>query len=159
MKETPDKNETTRRGDVVQQGTPRSRVGTSGPAGVARLTGDSGLLDLPVEPNHPALEPVIDAPEHEQPGRLDTVVFGVTAVATIAFVVWGAVSTTSLASASDAGLAWVLTNAGWLFSITATGFVFFVIWLAASKYGRIPLGRDDEGPEFRTVSWLSLIHI
>ena len=157
MKETPDKNETTRRGDVVQQGTPRSRVGTSGPAGVARLTGDSGLLDLPVEPNHPALEPVIDAPEHEQPGRLDTVVFGVTAVATIAFVVWGAVSTTSLASASDAGLAWVLTNAGWLFSITATGFVFFVIWLAASKYGRIPLGRDDEGPEFRTVSWIAMM--
>ena len=26
-----------------------------------------------------------------------------------------------------------------------------------SRYGRIPLGRDDEAPEFRTVSWVAMM--
>jgi choline-glycine betaine transporter len=29
-------------------------------------------------------------------------------------------------------------------------------WRSAS-YGRIPLGRDDEAPEFRTVSWIAMM--
>ena len=41
--------------------------------------------------------------------------------------------------------------------LLACAFVVFVIWLAAGKYGRIPLGRDDEAPEFRTVSWVAMM--
>ncbi len=33
----------------------------------------------------------------------------------------------------------------------------FVIWLALSRFGNIPLGRDDEEPEFRTVSWIAMM--
>ena len=36
-------------------------------------------------------------------------------------------------------------------------FVVFALWLAVSRYGRIPLGRDDEAPEFRTVSWVAMM--
>ncbi|MBM6546663.1 BCCT family transporter [Janibacter sp. YIM B02568] len=116
------------------------------------------MLDNDPAPSvrHPALEPLV-VPQHDQPGRLDKIVFGVTAALAIAFVVWGGVSTATLANASAGGLDWVVTNAGWLFSLTATGFVFFVIWLAAGKYGSVPLGRDDEGPEFRTVSWIAMM--
>ena len=42
-----------------------------------------------------------------------------------------------------------MDNTGWLFVLTASGFVVFVLWLALSRYGNIPLGRDDEEPEFR----------
>ena len=45
----------------------------------------------------------------------------------------------------------------WLFVLLASSFVVFVIWLAASKYGRIPLGRDGEEPEFRTLSWIAMM--
>jgi choline/carnitine/betaine transport len=48
-------------------------------------------------------------------------------------------------------------NLGWLFVLLASAFVVFVLWLAASRYGRIPLGRDDEAPEFRTVSWIAMM--
>ena len=41
-----------------------------------------------------------------------------------------------------------MTNTGWVFVLTASMFVVFVLWLAASKYGNIPLGADDEKPEF-----------
>jgi choline/carnitine/betaine transport len=78
-------------------------------------------------------------------------------VLALAFVVWGFASPQGLGSASGTALAWVETNLGWLFVLLASAFVVFVIWLAAGKYGRIPLGRDDEAPEFRTVSWVAMM--
>ncbi len=105
--------------------------------------------------DHPALEPRIV--QNEDKLGLDTIVFGVTAALSIAFVLWGVVNTAGLSSASASGLDWVVTNAGWLFTLSSTGFVFFVIWLAASKYGAIPLGADGEQPEFRTVSWIAMM--
>jgi choline/carnitine/betaine transport len=85
------------------------------------------------------------------------VVFYVTGAIAIAFVVWGLVSTQSLGSSSLTAQNWVITNTGWFFVLSSTFFVIFVIWLAASKYGRIPLGHDDEKPEFRTVSWIAMM--
>jgi choline/carnitine/betaine transport len=75
----------------------------------------------------------------------------------IAFVLWGALSTESLSTSASAGLDFVVHNTGWLFSLVASGFVVFVIWLAASKYGNIPLGGDGEAPEFRTSSWVAMM--
>ncbi|WP_347565638.1 BCCT family transporter [Nocardioides sp. IC4_145] len=104
---------------------------------------------------HPALDAV---PEEQRVERgLDRVVFGVTAVIAVAFLVWGFVSTESLASASGSALDWVMRSTGWLFVLTASGFVVFVLWLALGKFGRIPLGRDDEEPEFSTVSWVAMM--
>ena len=54
-------------------------------------------------------------------------------------------------------LAGVITGGGWAFVLAASGFVVFALWLAFSRYGKIPLGRDDEGPEFRTVSWIAMM--
>jgi choline/carnitine/betaine transport len=90
-------------------------------------------------------------------GSLDRVVFGVAAVVALAFVAWGFVSPQGLGSVSGSALDWVMHNLGWLFVLLASGFVLFVLWLAASRYGRIPLGRDDEEPEFRTVSWIAMM--
>ena len=125
----------------------------TGPTGPADATGERGTL----EPPHPALDPVVEERAAAEPKRLDKVVFTVTAVIAIAFVLWGWLSTSSLATASDSALGWVVHNMGWLFALVASGFVLFVIWLAAGKYGRIPLGRDDEQPEFRTVSWVAMM--
>ncbi|MGO1166420.1 MAG: BCCT family transporter [Janibacter sp.] len=105
--------------------------------------------------DHPALEPRIVLNEHKL--GLDTIVFGVTAVLAIAFVLWGVLDSAGLSSASGTGLDWVVTNTGWLFALSTTGFVFFVIWLAASKYGAIPLGADGEEPEFNTISWIAMM--
>ncbi len=104
---------------------------------------------------HPALDRPVE--ESTASGGLDRLVFGVTAVIAVAFLVWGFLSTSSLGSASGKALAWVMEDMGWLFVTTASAFVVFVIWLAASKFGNIPLGRDDEEPEFRTVSWIAMM--
>ncbi|KUI48524.1 choline transporter [Mycobacterium sp. GA-1199] len=106
---------------------------------------------------HPALDlpPGDDAITRSR--GVDWIVFGVTAVIAIAFLAWGFVSTESLASASGSALTWVMDNTGWLFVLTASGFVVFILWLAIGRFGAIPLGRDDEEPEFHGVSWVAMM--
>jgi choline/carnitine/betaine transport len=106
---------------------------------------------------HPALDKPVSAHAARGPGRLDNVVFGVTAVITVAFVIWGFADTEGLGSASTTTLGWTVHNMGWLFVLVASGFVAFVLWLALGQFGRIPLGRDGESPEFRTVSWIAMM--
>ena len=105
---------------------------------------------------HPALDVPVEEAGHSRAG-LDKVVFGVSAAIAVAFLVWGFVSTDSLAKVSGDSLAWTMANTGWLFVLTSSGFVVFVIWLALSRFGNITLGRDDEEPEFNTVSWVAMM--
>lgn len=96
------------------------------------------------------------APADAHPSR-DWVVFGVTAALAIAFVVWGFVDTASLSTVSEGAKNSLIKGLGWFFVLAASFFVVFVLWLAASKYGRIPLGADGEEPEFRTTSWIAMM--
>ncbi|WP_435768724.1 BCCT family transporter [Nocardioides sp. SYSU DS0651] len=105
---------------------------------------------------HPALDEALEKVPPSRAG-LNPWVFGVPALFAIAFVAWGVISTDSLGTASSEALTWVMQNTGWLFVLTSSGFVVFVIWLAVSRYGAIPLGRDDEEPEFRTASWVAMM--
>ncbi|MGW0906056.1 BCCT family transporter [Streptomyces sp. NPDC002853] len=89
--------------------------------------------------------------------QTDRIVFGVTAVLTLAFVVWGAVATDSLESASTKMLNGLIHNGGWAFMLAASGFVVFALWLACSRYGKITLGEEGEEPEFRTISWVAMM--
>lgn len=89
--------------------------------------------------------------------QTDRIVFGVTAVLTLAFVVWGAVATDSLENISTDMLDGLMHNGGWFFMLTASGFVVFALWLAVSRYGKITLGKEGEEPEFRTVSWVAMM--
>jgi len=71
----------------------------------------------------------------------------------VAFIAWGVFGTGSLGAVTTAVLNGVMRGGGWAFVLAASGFVVFCLWLAFSRNGRIPLGRDGEAPEFRTVSW------
>ena len=92
-----------------------------------------------------------------RPPQTDRVVFGVTALLTLAFIVWGALGTKSLESVSTTMLNSTMHNGGWAFVLAASGFVVFSLWLAFSRYGKITLGKDGEQPEFRTVSWVAMM--
>jgi choline/carnitine/betaine transport len=113
-------------------------------------TPKSGEAAPPVEP--PSLK---TAAEQRQP--IDWWIFGIAAGLVVAFIVWGAASVDTLSAVSSAVLAGVMTAGGWAFVLVASGFVVFALWLAFSSRGKIPLGRDDEGPEFRTVSWIAMM--
>lgn len=88
---------------------------------------------------------------------LDKVTFGITGAIAVAFVVWGFVGRDSLSETSKGALNWVMEYTGWLFMVLASLFVIFVLWLALGKFGNIPLGKDGEKPEFRTISWIAMM--
>ncbi|MCE3293879.1 MAG: choline transporter, partial [Arthrobacter sp.] len=88
---------------------------------------------------------------------LDKVTFGITGVIAIAFVIWGFLGRDSLSETSTTALDWVMKYTGWLFMLMASLFVMFVLWLALGKFGNIPLGKDGEKPEFRTLSWVAMM--
>lgn len=87
----------------------------------------------------------------------DWVVFTVAGVLAVGFVVWGAVAPEALGDISQRMLDSLIHNAGWGFVLSASAFVVISLWLAFSKYGNITLGRDDEAPEYNTISWISML--
>ena len=105
--------------------------------------------------DHPALDSRVE--EHSARGPLDKIVFGVTAALAIGFLVWGFADTGSLGDVSGSALDWTVSSMGWLFVLTASAFVVFVIWLAMGRFGDIPLGNDDDEPQFRTSSWIAMM--
>ena len=110
-------------------------------------------------PDHPTTlpgDPVVHTAA-EEPSTIDRTIFVIAAVLTIAFILWGILSTDSLSAVSSAVLSGVITAGGWAFVLSASAFVVFALWLAFSRFGKIPLGRDDEGPEFRTTSWIAMM--
>ncbi|MFI9123131.1 BCCT family transporter [Streptomyces bikiniensis] len=105
----------------------------------------------------PVLPTLLVRSDRRHHARTDRIVFGVAAVLTLAFVVWGATATESLEDVSSSLLDGLIRDGGWAFMLAASGFVVFALWLAVSRYGRITLGREEEGPEFRTVSWIAMM--
>jgi choline/carnitine/betaine transport len=93
----------------------------------------------------------------QESARLDKTVFGVAGALALAFVIWGFAGRESLATVSQTALDWVMKDTGWLFIALASLFVVFVLWVALGRFGNIPLGKDGEKPEFRTVSWISMM--
>lgn len=106
---------------------------------------------------HPALVPGISVEEQRNRYGTDKVVFGVTAVLIVAFIAWGIISTESLSAVSAAALNWTLENVGWLFTGLVAVILLFMIFIALSRYGNIPLGKDDEKPEYRKFSWIAMM--
>lgn len=46
---------------------------------------------------------------------------------------------------------------GWIFVLSVNVFLIFVLFLAFGKYGKIRLGGKDAEPEFKTLSWFSML--
>ena len=110
--------------------------------------------------HHPVTAPPLEPPSPAADASrrsTDKVVFGVAAVLVVGFLAWGLASTDTLAAVATSVLGGIISGGGWLFVIAASAFVVFAIWLALSRYGRIPLGQDDERPEFSTASWIAMM--
>ncbi|GAA3290822.1 BCCT family transporter [Arthrobacter citreus] len=152
--------------------TPDSGLGLEGRGGDS-LHPDAGTAASPVDavPAEPDADPDQElltqlreterahetARATETPARLDKVLFGVTGALAIAFILWGFFGRESLATSSQTALDWVMEHTGWMFVLLASFFVVFVLWLALGRFGNIPLGKDDEEPEYKTLSWISMM--
>lgn len=106
---------------------------------------------------HPGLVRGIAIDEQIIKYRTDKVVFLCTGTLVLGFILWGLISTDSLRSVSEVVLQWVVDNTGWLFSILAAIILLFMLFIGLSRYGNIPLGRDNEKPEYSYGSWIAMM--
>jgi choline/carnitine/betaine transport len=107
---------------------------------------------------HPALIPGIGV-EDSGNHRFHTnwPVFAVALVFVIGLVGWGIISPDSLSNAANSALNWISVDFGWLFQILTVAVFVFMIWIGFGRHRNIKLGRDDEKPEFSTVSWVTML--
>jgi glycine betaine transporter len=112
-------------------------------------------IDQNIPHEHPVEPHELRAVDREAP--VDYVVFGGSLALTVAFVLWGVIAPENLATTANTVLGGLIDATGWVYVLTTFGLVALMLLLAASRYGRIRLGRDDERPEFSTGSWISMM--
>jgi len=78
-------------------------------------------------------------------------------IITGAIAVWGIVDTAGLAAFASRLVGIQFTSRAWFIMLTVSFMLIISIWLALSRYGAIKLGKDDDEPEFSTVSWLTML--
>lgn len=115
------------------------------------------IAAVPPRSVHPALVPGVSVEETGRTYRTDKLVFGVALALVVAFIAWGIFAGDNMSGTTSTVLAWVVEYFGFFFTTIATVILVFMLFIGFSRYGRIPLGRDDEEPEFSMFSWISML--
>lgn len=136
--------------DQQSPGTTESQTKAPRPKSLRRLVAADGTL-------HPALLPGIAIDDNDKRFRTDWWVFGIALSVIVAMVIYGIFDSEGLGKAAQEGVHWVSLNTGWLFSALTVAVFTFMLVVGYSKKGRIPLGTDDEKPEFSTGSWIAML--
>ncbi len=74
-----------------------------------------------------------------------------------AIAAWGIIAPEHLSSVADGITETAFGAIGWFFMGSVTLFLVVSLWLGFSRYGKLRLGPENEPPEFRTLSWLSML--
>lgn len=126
-----------------------------------RLLEQSAPADPPAglypHDTHPGLVPGISVDEQRNKFGLDRVVFSVTAVLILAFIIWGVSSPASVSEVSSRMFGWAMTNMGWLLNFVMLIGLATMLYIGLSRYGRIKLGTDEDQPEFSRFSWIAMM--
>ncbi|HEX9118544.1 MAG TPA: BCCT family transporter [Anaerolineae bacterium] len=89
--------------------------------------------------------------------RVDPLVFGVSAVITLAFIAWSAVAPKSMESVVNAVFKYTTESWGWLYLLTAFLLVVGCIILMVTKFGSLKLGLKGDKPEFSNFAWFAML--
>ncbi|HBH28304.1 MAG: BCCT family transporter [Desulfofustis sp. PB-SRB1] len=76
---------------------------------------------------------------------------------TVSVAGWGIVDNQGLAAFAAREVEIMFTSRGWFVMLTASIMLLVCLWLAFSRHGAIKLGKQDEEPEFSTISWLTMM--
>ena len=71
--------------------------------------------------------------------------------------IWGIIDTAGLAQFSSTLTGVLFTSRGWFVMLSVSLLLILCIGIAISPYGKIKLGKDDDEPEFSTMSWLTML--
>ncbi len=122
--------------DETTTATARSEAGTPGePPDGAQASGD-----LP-----------------EKDSRLNPTVFFSSSICILAISIWAIVAPGQASDVIGAVVGWISRGFGWYYFLVATVVLGFVIFLAASRYGRVKLGPEHSRPDFSLFTWTAML--
>lgn len=90
-------------------------------------------------------------------GQYDTRLFWSTLLVCSFITAFGVFSPETFGKTLSTLQGWISVNFGWFFLLTVAAFIVYLIWVAAGKYGNIPLGKDDEKPEYSFFEWIAML--
>lgn len=129
----------------------------SRPVHTVRQRGRLSAVGLYPHDLHPGLVPGLSVEDQKSTFGIDKLVFSATAIAIISFIIWGVSSPESVANVSATAYAWAMDNVAWLLNLVMSLGLFVMLFLAISRFGDIPLGKDNEKPEFSRFSWVAMM--
>jgi len=84
-------------------------------------------------------------------------VFWPSMILILAFVAIAIIGGDAVGEVIDSIQSWIVAGFGWYYTALISAFVVFALWMGLSHFGDITLSSDDEGPEFRLISWLAML--
>lgn len=84
-------------------------------------------------------------------------VFYISLIVIILFVLWGMISPTNLSETAGSLLNIMIEKFGWFYLLATFLILVFSLYLIFSKYGNIRLGKDDDHPEYSNISWFGML--
>ncbi|SET34108.1 choline/carnitine/betaine transport [Salinibacillus kushneri] len=72
-------------------------------------------------------------------------------------VIWGAILPDSFAEVATTIYDFTTHAFGWFYLVSVLGIVFFCMFLAISRFGRIRLGGDDSKPDYPFFTWIGML--
>lgn len=89
--------------------------------------------------------------------RVNWRVLSISSAIILAFSLWAVFAPTHAASTMQSLVLWVGDNLGWIYVVTVTIVIGFVIWVAFSREGSVRLGPDHSRPQYRLVTWVAML--
>ncbi|GAB3545158.1 choline/glycine/proline betaine transport protein [Actinopolyspora lacussalsi] len=84
-------------------------------------------------------------------------VFIISGIVAIAFVLWGVLAPANVDTVASNVNSFITTNFGWLYILSATLFLIFVVVIMLSRFGNIRLGPPDSKPEYGRLPWFAML--
>lgn len=97
------------------------------------------------------------APQDARHPTIERWVFWPAAAITVVFLVFALAVPSAAEAAFGAVQSAIVAGFNWYYVLIAAFFVAFALVMGFSRFGTIKLGRDDDEPEFSTMSWFSLL--
>ncbi|MCR8845818.1 BCCT family transporter [Paenibacillus sp. SC116] len=84
-------------------------------------------------------------------------VFVISLIIIMFFVLWGLFAPEHLGAVTGQALSFATNKFGWFYLIAAFIILVYTLYLAFSKYANIRLGDEDDEPEYSNVSWFAML--
>lgn len=89
--------------------------------------------------------------------QINPPVFYSSAVFSLLFVLFGVLAPERAETLFGSIQNWITQQVGWFYVLAVAGFLVFVVFLAASRIGRIKLGPEHSEPDYSYSSWFAML--